>query len=95
MASNHPIDVVPSAGSTPTDQAWVPAVDDYSGTRLYDSTTHLVSTAATAQVNCASCHTPHGADPDAQAETSTGSVFHSLNTMATGAGELCLNCHAN
>jgi mono/diheme cytochrome c family protein len=67
---------------------------------LYDPTTHLVSTAATAQVNCASCHTPHGADPDAQAESTnetTGvvTVFHSLNTMATGAGELCLNCHAN
>lgn len=100
MASNHPIDVVPSAGSAPTDRDWVPAVDDYSGTRLYDSATHLVSTAATAQVNCASCHTPHGADPDAQAESTnetTGvvTVFHSLNTMATGAGELCLNCHAN
>jgi hypothetical protein len=93
MAVNHPIDVVPSLASTPTDATWVPTVGDYSGTRLYDPTTHLVSSAATAQLACASCHTPHGADPNATAQTSTGSVFHSLNTMATGAGELCLNCH--
>jgi hypothetical protein len=95
MATNHPIDVVPSVSSYPTDQAWVPAVGDYSGTRLYDPTTHLVSAAATAQINCLSCHAPHGADPDALAETETGTVYHSINTMATGAGELCLNCHAN
>jgi hypothetical protein len=93
MAVNHPIDVVPSAAAAPTDAAWVPAVGDYSGTRLYDGTTHFVSTAADAQIACASCHTPHGADPNATAQTSTGTVFPSLNTMATGAGELCLNCH--
>jgi hypothetical protein len=93
MATNHPIDVVPGSGSTPTDTAWVPAIGDYSGTRLFDPTTHLVSTAANAQVACESCHTPHGAEPTGVAETSTGSVYHSLNTMATGAGELCLNCH--
>lgn len=94
MATNHPINVVPSVSSAPSDTSWVPAIDDYSGTRLYDPTSHLVSTAGTAQINCASCHTPHGADPDAQADGG-GNPFHSLNTMPTGAGELCLNCHAN
>lgn len=93
MADNHPINVAPSAGSQPADQAWVPAVGDYSGTRLYDPTTRLVSTASDAQVMCGSCHTPHGAEPSAVAVTSTGTQYHSLNTMATGAGELCLNCH--
>ncbi len=95
MAANHPVNVVPSASSTPSDASWVPAVNDYSGTRLYDPTSHLVSTAATAQVACGSCHTPHGADPAALGKTETGEVFHSLNTMPTGAGELCLNCHGN
>lgn len=97
MAVNHPINVVPSAGAAPTDASWVPAIGDYSGTRLYDPNTHLVSTAANAQMACGSCHTPHGADPMAQAEMTSSSgqitVYHSLNTMPTGAAELCLNCH--
>jgi hypothetical protein len=95
---NHRTNLVPSTASTPTDKIWAPAAGDYSGTRLFDPTSHLVSTDPTAQVNCGTCHTPHGADPDATAEMTSGTppvvtVYHSLNTMATSASQLCLNCH--
>jgi predicted CXXCH cytochrome family protein len=78
---NHPTGVVPSAASTPVDQTWSPVRGDYSGTRLFDPNTNLVSTAANAVLACESCHTPHGSITDE----------NSLNTMTPP--ELCINCH--
>lgn len=105
MAKNHALEIAPGTNTAlshlPYDTLWVPASNDYSGTRLYDPTSHMKSTAANAVVECASCHTPHGAEPTAKAQTSTGEVFHSLNTMRTapnanvlgGLIYLCINCH--
>jgi hypothetical protein len=91
---NHPTNIVPSAASTPIDAIWgmTSSGPDYSGTRLFDPTSHLVSTIATAQVACETCHSPHGAEPTAT-YVSGSSTVHSLNTMATGQAQLCLNCH--
>lgn len=104
MTKNHPLGVVPGNEpfmSHPTlDTSWDPTAGDYSGSRLYDPTTHLQSTAANAAVACASCHTPHGAQPTTRGVTSDGLSVHSLNTMRTApdpadpaAPFLCLNCH--
>ena len=95
---NHRTNIVPSTASTPLDAVFAPAAGDYSGTRMFDPTTHLVSTDPSAQVNCETCHTPHGADPNATGVATSGTppvqtVFHSLNTMATNQSQLCLNCH--
>ena len=78
---NHRTGVVPSADSYPADRVWSPVRGDYSGTRLFDSRTLLVSNAADAVMACETCHTPHGSVTD---ETS-------LNTMTYA--ELCINCH--
>jgi predicted CXXCH cytochrome family protein len=85
---NHKTNIVPSAASVPTDGIWgmTSSGPDYSGTRLFDPTTHLVMLPdnpnyATAQVHCETCHSPHGADND------------TLNTMSTSDSALCLNCH--
>ncbi len=109
-ATNHALEVVPGAtqnSRTPLDAVWVPATGDYSGTRLYDPTTHFKSTAANAVVECGSCHTPHGAQPTAIDPEGV----HTLNTMhldplRDAEGDpipvdptdpdtlwLCVNCH--
>jgi predicted CXXCH cytochrome family protein len=78
---NHKTHIVPSAASRPIDAVWNPARGDFSGTRLFDPTTHFVSTAADAVMGCESCHTPHGSITDE----------NTLNTMSPA--ELCINCH--
>ncbi|HLA80410.1 MAG TPA: hypothetical protein VJP78_02095, partial [Thermoleophilia bacterium] len=57
---NHRTHIVPSAASMPADPVWNPLRGDYSGTRLFDATSNLVSTAAGAVMACETCHTPHG-----------------------------------
>lgn len=100
---NHPTMVtpgVPLVANTvanshwPTILGWNLAVP-INGTRLFDATSRLVSTNTNAVVMCESCHTPHGAEPAAIYVTNqtTGDTAHSLNTMATNQGQLCLNCH--
>jgi hypothetical protein len=104
MSQNHSLEVVPGknavASHMPSDSVWAPADGDYSGTRLYDPATHLESIAADAVVECASCHTSHGAEPTASMTTGDKPAFHSLNTMRTAPDKadpsavfLCLNCH--
>lgn len=78
---NHKTGIVPSAASAPSDAVWNPVRGDFSGTRLFDPNTDLVSTAANAVMACETCHTPHGSVTDEQ----------SLNTMTYA--ELCINCH--
>ncbi len=101
MPRNHAVGVPPGRDGTvshlPVDSVWSPAANDYSGARLYDPGSHLVSIATNAVVECGSCHTPHGAEPSA---TIGNTPYHSLNTMRSGpdpadpaAAFLCLNCH--
>ncbi|MCL5735173.1 MAG: cytochrome c3 family protein [Actinobacteria bacterium] len=78
---NHRTHIVPSAVSMPIDAIWNPFAGDYTGTRLFDPTTNLVSAKANAVLACESCHTPHGSITDE----------NSLNTMAPA--QLCINCH--
>jgi len=78
---NHKIHIVPSAASRPIDRVWNPSRGDYSGTRLFDPSTDLVSRAPDAVLACETCHTPHGSVTDE----------NSLNTMSYK--ELCINCH--
>jgi hypothetical protein len=103
-AKTHPLDVVPGANTAkshvPTDALWSPTIGDYSGTRLYDPSTRVVSTCATAGVECQSCHSPHGADPSATYTDSSNNVIHSLNTQRVDPDPahptdpyLCVNCH--
>ncbi len=101
MSSNHSVGVVPGVNGAvsrpPVDSIWAPTAGDFSGTRLYDPATHLVSSAPGAVVGCGSCHTPHGAEPT---DTVRKSTEHSLNTMRSApdpanpsATFLCINCH--
>jgi predicted CXXCH cytochrome family protein len=78
---NHPTGTVPSAASKPIDTTWNPVQGDFSGTRLFDPQTFLVSTASNAVLACETCHTPHGSVTDE----------NSLNTMTYA--DLCINCH--
>jgi predicted CXXCH cytochrome family protein len=84
--ANHANNVDPllaPTASTPTDQVWDPALLDFSGTRLFNPTSHLVDNAAGSVVHCETCHTPHGSLTDED----------SINAMSTEDSALCINCH--
>jgi hypothetical protein len=79
----------------PADQLYLPASNDYQGTRVFNPTTGFLVAAkprpplltdGTSVVQCESCHAPHGAN----AGTNLAGT-HILNTMDTGS--LCSSCH--
>jgi predicted CXXCH cytochrome family protein len=81
-STSHMVNAVPSAARMPTDQVFnADATPIDQGTRLWTPDGLAVSTAATAQMKCLTCHTPHGG------------VNEQLNTMSTSNSALCLNCH--
>jgi predicted CXXCH cytochrome family protein len=71
----------------PIDRTWDPNTTDFSGTRLWDATGSAVVDTGPGDIKCATCHTPHGAQPDSK-----------LNTMlfkdpSSSQAPICQNCH--